>query len=124
MPTFLKVINIITVFALIFGPFTLLAQEEPDIFGTEPIPEQFEERSDTLSELITKLLTLALSIVGLVAVLFVIYGGFKYITSGGEEEKSHEARATVINALIGLVLALLAFTLVRIIAAAITAGEI
>lgn len=42
------------------------------------------------------------------AVGFVIYGGFLYMTSQGEPDKAASARKTIINAVIGLVIGLLA----------------
>lgn len=45
---------------------------------------------------------------GLVAVGFVIYGGFMYITSQGEPEKTKNGRQTIINAVIGLVITIIA----------------
>lgn len=47
-------------------------------------------------------------VAALVAVGFVIYGGFKYITSQGAPEDTKEAQRTIINALIGLAFAILA----------------
>ena len=57
------------------------------------------------------------------AVLFIVYGAFKYITASGEEEQVKKAKGMMINALIGVVLVLLAFALVRIIAAATIGGR-
>ena len=47
-------------------------------------------------------------ITGVVSVAFVIWGGIKYITSGGDSSGVSTAKNTVMAALIGLVLALLA----------------
>jgi hypothetical protein len=47
-------------------------------------------------------------VAALVAVGFVIFGGFKYITSQGAPEDTKEALKTIINALIGLAFAILA----------------
>ena len=47
-------------------------------------------------------------IAGLVAVVFVIVGGVKYITSQGEPEATKNAKNTIINALIGVVVAIIA----------------
>lgn len=47
-------------------------------------------------------------IAALVAVGFVIFGGFKYIMSQGAPEDTKEAQKTIINALIGLTFAILA----------------
>lgn len=53
-----------------------------------------------------------LRIATLVAVGFVIYGGIQYQTSGGSPDGTQRARQTIINALIGLVLAILAASIV------------
>lgn len=51
-------------------------------------------------------------VVGLaVALLFVIIGGIKYITSGGDEGKATEARNTITNAVIGAVV-IIAFRII------------
>lgn len=52
-------------------------------------------------------------IAGLVAVLFVIYGGYQYITSQFDPEGTKKAKDTIINALIGLSVAILSSAIVR-----------
>jgi hypothetical protein len=51
-------------------------------------------------------------VAGFVAVIFVIYGGVRYITSSGEPENTKAARETIINALIGVIIALIAVPVV------------
>lgn len=58
-----------------------------------------------------------LRIAGLVAVVFVVMGGFKYMTSQGEPENLKQAQGTIINALVGLVIAMLATAAVNVIGA-------
>jgi hypothetical protein len=53
-----------------------------------------------------------LRIAGVVAVAFVIWGGFTFITSQAEPDKLAQAKHTITNALIGLVIALLATSIV------------
>jgi hypothetical protein len=48
------------------------------------------------------------SLVGIAAVVMIIVGGFRYITSGGDSTRVASAKNTVIYALIGLVIAALA----------------
>lgn len=60
-------------------------------------------------------LDMALRIAGLVAVGFVVYGGIQYVTSQGEPDKTKDAQQTIINALIGLTIALIAAALVSFI---------
>lgn len=54
------------------------------------------------------ILDMALHVAGLVAVGFVIYGGIQLITSRGEPDGMSRARQTIINALIGLAITLIA----------------
>lgn len=56
-----------------------------------------------------------LRVAALVAVGYVIYGGIQYITSGGSPDTTKRAQSTIINALIGLVLAILAASIVAFI---------
>lgn len=56
-----------------------------------------------------------LRIAALVAVVYVVYGGFRYITSQGEPEGAKSARDTILNALIGVVIAVAAASIVSFI---------
>ncbi len=49
---------------------------------------------------------------GAIAVIYVVYGGFKYVTSAGNAEKASSGRQTIFYALIGLVLIIAAQQLV------------
>lgn len=59
-------------------------------------------------------------IVGVIAVIFIIYGGFKYITSGGDSGKVSEAKNALIYAIIGLLVVAIAQAIVRFV---LTAGN-
>lgn len=61
-----------------------------------------------------------LRISGLVAIGFIVFGGVRFITSQGEPDAAKTARGTVINALIGLVIAVSATALVGFIGRTIT----
>ncbi len=56
-----------------------------------------------------------LRIGGIVAVLFVLYGSIQYIISQGEPENIKNARTTIINALVGLVITMVATGIVNLI---------
>lgn len=53
---------------------------------------------------------LVISIV--VSLFFLIWGGIKWITSGGDKGKIEQARSTLIAAVVGLAISLLAFFIV------------
>lgn len=56
-------------------------------------------------------------IAGLVALVAVMYGAFQFLTSQGEPDKFAAARTTILNALIGLAVAILAVTIVNLVGA-------
>ena len=66
------------------------------------------------------LVEILLRLGAIVAVGFIIYGGFMYMTSQGEPDKANNARQTLINAIIGLVLAIFATGIVAFIGAQLT----
>ncbi len=60
-----------------------------------------------------------LYIVGIIAVVMLIIGGIKYLLSGGDSKKVTDAKNTVLYAIIGLVIAFLAFAIVNFVITAL-----
>lgn len=52
-------------------------------------------------------------IVGIVSVIMIIYGGFRYVTSGGDSNAVGGAKNTLIYAIVGLIIVALAQVLVH-----------
>jgi hypothetical protein len=77
--------------------------------------------SEDLGGLITNILKLLLYVAGALAVLFIIIGGFWYITSSGNEEQAEKGKKALINSIIGLIAVILSYTLVTVIANTLTA---
>lgn len=75
---------------------------------------QSERSFGNLLALIINVLSI---VVGIIAVIMVIWGGFKFITSGGDSSKVTSARNTIIYAIIGLIIVALAQTIVKFVLA-------
>ena len=73
-----------------------------------------------ISSILITIINWALGLAGLISVGFIIYGGFKYIFSAGNEKTAGEGKAVVFNALIGLVIIILAYVIVRIVVSTVT----
>ena len=118
--------QVLFVFALVLSPiaFSSFAQA-----GTLPEPKGLCETGlnctkVTLNQLIIKVIRWILAITLAVDVLFMIIGGFLYITSAGNEERAKKGRTTVINAIIGLVIIILAYVIANVISSFFSAEEI
>jgi hypothetical protein len=80
--------------------------------------------TSTLYDLISQVIKYLLYLAGIVAIIFIIIGGYQYVTSAGSEEGSEKGKKTLINAVIGLVVVVLAFALVSILSNLLTSGGI
>lgn len=60
-----------------------------------------------------------LYVVGIVAVIMLIVGGIRYVVSGGDSKKVTDAKNTVLYAIIGLVISLLAYAIVNFVMSAL-----
>ena len=54
-----------------------------------------------------------LTFLGLIAVIIILYGGFLWMTSAGNEERVTSARSTLTAGLIGLIIILAAFAITQ-----------
>lgn len=89
--------------------------------GSEYLPS-FDVDGDTtlqdsflFKQIIPFLIKYALRLAVALAVAAIVWGGYLYITSFGDTEKHGNAQKTITWALIGLVLAISAYTFVRIV---------
>ncbi len=69
--------------------------------------------TSSLQKLITNIINIFSVIVGVIAVIMIIVGGLKYITSGGESSNVSGAKNTIIYAIVGLIVVALAQFIVR-----------
>ena len=69
--------------------------------------------ADPLPTVIQKILNAIIGVLGIVAVIFIIVGGVNYMTSAGDSAKAKKAKDTILYAVIGLVVCVLAFAIVN-----------
>jgi len=128
---------------LLFNPTIVLAQGLNQAPGTPcgrhgieilPVWYKYVDRSvdssgrcdlnfnfpDDLGLVFLAIVEILLRLSSMVAVAFVIVGGFRFITTQGEPEGAKSARQTIINGVIGLVIAILATGVVAFIGGQLT----
>lgn len=71
------------------------------------------------SGVFTKITNTVLFAVGIISVIMLIVGGLRYIISGGDSKKVTDAKNTIMYAIIGLIIAILAFAIVNFVISAV-----
>jgi len=81
-----------------------------------------EEDAQKPEVFVANLIQILLSIAGVVFLAYFIYGGFVWMTAGGEETKIKNARKILIYATIGIAIIAAAYSITYFIAQAIEGG--
>ncbi len=69
--------------------------------------------TDNATSMIKIVVNTLLFILGIISVIMIIIGGLRYTTSGGDSSATKAAKDTILYAVIGLVVAMLSFTIVN-----------
>lgn len=79
--------------------------------------------NDNLKNIIANVVQILLYIVGVISVIMLIFGGIRYATSAGNATSVTAAKNTIMYALIGLVVAVLAYAIVHFVIIGVTTGK-
>lgn len=96
----------------VFGPVPALAQGADDmLWGGQKNTIQTNTGlggSDP-RDMASQVISIVLGFLGIVAVVIILLGGFRWMTAGGNEDRVSEARKLIAAGIIGLVIVLAAF---------------
>ena len=76
-------------------------------------------QGDSLKKLMGNIVNILIYISGSIAVIVIIIGGIKYVTSGGDSGQMSNAKDTILYAVIGLVVIVMAYAIVNFVLGAI-----
>ncbi len=79
-----------------------------------------DQANQKINNLIHTIINLLSVVVGVVAVIMIIVGGLRYITSGGSDTSVTGAKNTILYAIIGLIIVAMAQILVRFVLSKVT----
>lgn len=96
-----------TIEKLKYLSFAVVAASTPPPPEIKPITSPVDPKT-----VVIKLINYSLFFIGAIALIFVIWGGIQYVTSGGDSEKTTKARNTLLYAIIGIVVVVLAWAIV------------
>ncbi|MDD3773912.1 MAG: pilin [Patescibacteria group bacterium] len=92
---------------------SLFSQTKTKLFSgailAQWIPGDLTRNSD-LATLVNTILQIAFGLAGLIAVAYLIWGGYQYITSGGGEG-AENGKKTIMNAIIGIIIIVAAYAI-------------
>ncbi len=91
----------------------------PSVSGVDPCTPQVSSLTD-IWLIVAAVIEVLLRIAAIMAVVFVIYAGFSYTTSQGDPEATGRAKSTLVNALVGLAVAVTAAITVSFLAKSIS----
>ncbi|MBT3948668.1 hypothetical protein HOF40_01110, partial [Candidatus Parcubacteria bacterium] len=107
---FLGLILAFIVGGFLFFTSSVFAQ---DTFGTQAVEDEIILGSDDIRVTVVRIINVLLGLLGIVALVIVMYGGFIYMTAAGAEDKIATAKKILVNGVIGLVIILSAFAITR-----------
>ena len=72
-----------------------------------------KSKNDNATTIAKTVVNLLFTVLGIISVIMIVIGGIRYTTSGGDSAGLRNARDTIIYAVVGLVIAILSFSIVN-----------
>lgn len=126
------ILAVLMVLSLAFLPGKVLAAE----VGQDPICDHITDEvqraaagcdkpadGGEIGSVAQNIINVVIAVLGIVAVLFVVIGAGQYMTSQGDPSKTKKAKDTILYAILGVVLATLAYAIVNFVLANVFSGN-
>lgn len=111
--TFIKGLVSATMVATMALP--MLAMAQSSVTANELLPQEIGTNIGTgttdIRITIARIIRTAMSLLGIIAVLIILYGGFKWMTAAGSDEAVGDAKKIITAGIIGLVIILTAYAI-------------
>lgn len=67
----------------------------------------------SIGSLFNSITTILLFLIGAIAIIMIIIGGLRYVLSAGDSKSTNDAKNTILYAVIGLVIALASYSIIK-----------
>jgi len=91
------------------------------VFAKEELPNPLG--NVTMITIIARVIKFVLGIVGVLALIMIIYGGILWMTSGGNVDQVKKGRNTLVWAILGLAIVFFAYSIVTFVIKKFVGGE-
>lgn len=107
-----KIFKILSTISLLL-PFSVLAQNSAleKLKKVGPDSGYIDVDANSTYEKIGAIVSIFLSILGIIFIILMLYGGYNWMIAGGDESKIETAKKTIRNAIIGLILVLSSYAI-------------
>jgi Zn-dependent protease with chaperone function len=95
------------------APAVVFAADElnQNDLGVGAIQSTIKLGSGDVRQTAARIINVALGFLGIIAVVIVLLGGFKWMIAGGNDEKTNEAKKLIVSGIIGLAIILSAWAI-------------
>ena len=93
----------------------LLMSAPPAVLAATPIVPNVLQRTTNVLDVVRGIVSFIILVAFVAAFIFLLVGGVRWITAGGDEKAIASARSTITAAIVGLVIVLLAFAIIRVV---------
>lgn len=98
--------------AIISAAFLPLITKAAELnLGLSEVAGEIALPSADVRVVITRIINVAMGFLGIVAVLIILWGGFTWMTAGGNEDKVAEAKKIITAGIIGLIIVITSFAI-------------
>jgi len=108
--------------SLLIAPAAALAQDGWLEGGLESFREVTSLPTSNIQATVANILNAALGLLGLVAVIIILIGGFKWMTAMGNDDAVKKAKALIIQGVIGLIIVVCSFAIAQFVLRAIASA--
>lgn len=100
--------------AIISAAFMPLITKAAELnLGLSEVESEIALPTSDIRVVITRIINVAMGFLGIVAVLIILWGGFTWMTAGGNEEKVGEAKKIITAGIIGLIIVISSYAIAR-----------
>lgn len=83
--------------------------------GLDEVGQTIKLSSADPRQIVVRIINVALGLIGIILVCLILYAGFLWMTSGGDDKQISKAKAIIRNAIIGLIIILSAWAITKFI---------
>src|SRR5690348_11405079 len=99
--------------------YTKLVHAQPDL-GITPVGGALGLPTTDIRVVVARIIRTALGLLGIVALVLVLYAGFIWMTAGGNEERISQAKKILLNSVIGLAIIMSSYAIASFVISSLT----